>query len=130
MINYDFFLELKPRHERILPFQRFEYWAAVGHQEKPVFALHDWCYNRVYYNLLVSYNYDHFAGKGEFILSFKKSRGESKPELYHDSIVPLLDSAKFKWHEESKSFEFSTKSKDVAKKSILSFCNSLNLLLA
>lgn len=102
------------------PFENCSIHPAKGYDDATLIILSDWCYNRIYYRIIIEYV------KEQFYITFTKAKGVNKIEEYGDEVRSVLEKLGYKWEEYG--FDRVTKSRTSALGKYKELLNELNQL--
>ena len=128
---YSFYLwkkYIEPKRDSFKPFNNLYYQEVKSIDEEPYIVLSDFCYNRIYYEIMIFYS-NNDALPNPYEIGFYKSKGENVPEKYGTDIKMILNQCAYEWQDEYEGYFFTCNSSDEVMKKLNNFVNKLNDLI-
>lgn len=75
------------------PFENCSIHPAKGYDDATLIILSDWCYNRIYYRVIIEYIEE------QYYITFTKAKGVNKIEEYSEEVQSVLEKLGYKWEE-------------------------------
>lgn len=128
MYTYNLFLKYVNGKSDFLPFRITEHMQVKGTDEESYLKLHDWCFNRIYFEMRIFFNDENDNLKTPFHIAFAKSKGSQNKEDYPDLIHSTLESKGFVWNDKQLLYLGKAKNELKTIEKIKELCMALNTL--
>lgn len=115
--------DIEPYKDSFQPFRQIIYYDVKSIEDFPCILLHDFCYNKIKYQIELYYDYD---TQGNYQILFRKSSNGHEIENYKDDIKTVLQEYNFIW--DDKYYSYRAKTRNELMDKLREFVRCLNEL--
>lgn len=128
MYTYNLFLKYLNGKSDFSPFKIAEHMQAKGSEEESHLKLHNWCHDRIYFELRVYFNPEDTSFKHPFYIAFAKSKGSQNKGDFPENIQLILQNKGYSWDDKQYLYIASAKNEQKTIQMIKDLCLELDTL--